>query len=246
MAKKRQPSHEEIEKEAATELNRSMRKALASSPSPYASPAGKGPHPEPSSPRQWGQEGPAGSGWDDADERRLTVAEEEEAVTGLAIQQMAERWGGSSLEDHTISRTHPSQAEEARDRALRDAVARQSRFAKPARKVPVPQQGSRGFTGSWTSSSPADPSEPMAWESAVPQANIGAKPSTGSAGRRKAPATKAAAKKAPAKKAPAKRAVPAKKAPAKKAPAKRAVPAKKAPAKKAPAKKATRPGRAGR
>ncbi|MDQ3353383.1 MAG: hypothetical protein M3507_02655 [Actinomycetota bacterium] len=229
MAKKRQPSHEEIEKEAAAELNRSMRKALASSPSPYASPAGKGPQPEPSSPRQWGQEGSAGSGWDDADERRLTVAEEEEAVTGLAIQQMAERWGGSSLEDHTISRTHPSQAEEARDRALRDAVARQSRFAKPARKVPVPQQGSRGFTGSWTSSSPADPSEPMAWESAVPQANIGAKPSTGSAGRRKAPAKKAPAKKAPAKKAPAKKA-----------------PAKKAPAKKAPAKKATRPGRAGR
>ena len=197
MAKRRQPTREEIEQEAAAELNRSVQRSLASSESAYPAPARPVPRPEEDEPPQWTPEYDESSGWDISAEARLSAAEEEEAVTGLAIQQLAERWGRSAPEDHIIARVHPSQAEEARDRALREAVARQARFAKPVRRVPVPTQTTRGFSSSWTNSSPgAASSEPMVWESAMPIT---------SAAEKAAPAKKAPAKKAPAKKAPAKK-----------------------------------------
>ena len=253
MAKKRQSTRDEIEQEAAAELNRSMRRSLPpSSSSGYSTPMA------PEGPSGWRQDqgpspGPAGAGSWVTD--GLTSSEEEETVTELAIQQMAERWGGKgSLEDHVISRVNPTEAEDARDRALRQAMANQARFAKPARRIQVPQAASGGFAGSWTSSPTANTSQRMVWESALPARGLSSRdaadeppveraPATVRAKAKKtspkraAPAKKAPTKKAPAKKAPAKRPAPAKKAPTKKAPAKKA-PAKKAPAKKAPAKKA--------
>ena len=215
MAKKRQPTREEIEQEAAAELNRSMRRSLPpSSPSGYATPMA------PENPSAWSQDpgssrGSAGAGSWVTD--GLTSSEEEETVTELAIQQMAERWGGKgSLEDHVISRVNPTEAEDARDRALRQAMANQARFAKPVRRVQVPQGSSGGFSGSWTSSPTANTSKRMVWESALPTKDLSSQEQAEEPSMERAPVrARAKAKKAPAKKAPAKKAT-AKKAPAKK------------------------------
>jgi hypothetical protein len=243
MAKKRQTTREEIEKDAAAELNRSMRRSLAPQQSQYSAPERSAP------PSSWRQEQgpstiPKGPGSWPTD--GLSSSEEEETVTELAIQQMAERWGGQgTLEDHVMSRVNPSEAEDARDRALRQAMANQARFAKPARRTAVPQASSRGFSGTWASSPVANTSQPMVWESAMPvreqsssHAAEEVAPSQKTPARKAAPVREVSAKKAPVRKAPAKKA-PAKKAPARKAaPAKKAAPARKAPAKKAPARKA--------
>ncbi len=248
MAKKRQSTREEIEQEAEAELNRSMRGSFGRSQSPYASSPRTGPPglrggPPPPPPRQWGEPDDENEGWNDSAEARLSAAEEEEAVTGLAIQQMAERWGGGRApEDHIMNRMHPSQAEEARDQALRDAVARQARFAKPVRRTPVPTLSSRGFSGSWTSTSPAaESSQSTAWESDMPATTTRPRAVTTEPAKKKAPARKKgpAKRKAPARKVPGKKVAPAKKAPAKKVPAKRS-PAKVAPATKVPAKRLAR------
>ncbi|MBW3645156.1 MAG: hypothetical protein KY441_06595, partial [Actinobacteria bacterium] len=180
MARKRRPTREELERQAQIELERSMGRSLGSQGSPYSSPPGPGAgpppawehdagprEPEPAGPPAWQQEpGPPGE-----DERfsRPTAAEEEAAVTELALQQWAERRGGGPLETHVVNRMQPSQAEAARDQALREALARQQRFASPIRRAPVPQSKERGFSNSWTSSSPsAAHEEPMMWESAIP------------------------------------------------------------------------------
>ncbi|MBW3580592.1 MAG: hypothetical protein KY431_06100, partial [Actinobacteria bacterium] len=140
MAKKRQPSREELEREAEAELERSMQRSRMQQ-SPYSSPQSSygAPPPTPPSAPAWERSdpGPSDRYWEAP---RLSPAEEEEAVTELALQQLAERrGGGGSIEDHAMLRLHPSQAEEARDRALREALARQTRFAKPSRRSPVPQ-----------------------------------------------------------------------------------------------------------
>ncbi|HEV2069528.1 MAG TPA: hypothetical protein VGR26_07030 [Acidimicrobiales bacterium] len=246
MAKKRQPTREEIEQEAAAELNRSMRRSLPPSSSGYSTPMA------PETPSAWGQDpgpsrGSAGAGSWVTD--GLSSSEEEETVTELAIQQMAERWGGKgSLEDHVISRVNPTDAEDARDRALRQAMANQARFAKPARRIQVPQSSSGGFAGSWTSSPTANTSKRMVWESALPTRDLSSRgaaeepPDERAPARPRAKAEKASPKRAaPAKKAPAKktaaRKTAARKAPAEKASPKRAAAAKKTAVKKAPAAK---------
>ncbi|MDP9420570.1 MAG: hypothetical protein M3P53_10565 [Actinomycetota bacterium] len=241
MAKKRQPSREELEREAAAELERSMQRSRMQQ-SPYPSPPSSygaqqsAPPPPPAWEPPDTDPGSSARYWEAP---RLSAAEEEEAVTELALQQLAERWGGGgSIEDHVMTRMHPSQAEEARDRALREAIARQARFAKPVRRVPISQPTTRGFAGTWTSTSPpAETTEPMAWEADIPSAA----PAPPEPAKKRAPNRSAAKEEGPArKKASATRAAPAKRTTA----GTRAAPAKKAAARKSTAaKKATPPRR---
>ncbi len=225
MAKKRQPSREELEREAAAELERSMQRSRTQQ-SPYPSPPSSYGAQQSAPPPAWEppdtDPGSSDRYWEAP---RLSAAEEEEAVTELALQQLAERWGGGgSIEDHVMTRMHPSQAEEARDRALREAIARQARFAKPVRRVPISQPTTRGFAGTWTSTSPpAETTEPMAWEADIPSAA----PAPPEPAKKRAPNRSAAKEEGPArKKASATRAAPAKKAGTRAA--KEAAPAKKA------------------
>lgn len=209
MARKKRPTREEIERQAQAELERSMGRSLGSPQSPYSGPSGppgapppaweqrQGPRaPEPAGPSAWQQHpGPAP---DDEGFGRPSAADEEAAVTELALQQWAERRGGGSLEDHVVGRMQPSQAEAARDQALREALARQQRFASPARRRPVPQSHERGFASSWTSSTPAAATsdEPMVWEAAMP---------AGDSRRRSVRGSPEEAEEAPARSATAKR-----------------------------------------
>ncbi len=85
MAKKKQPTREEIEREATAELNRSIRGSFEPQQSSYSRPM------RPATPPTWDREqspeddGGGAEGWSP----RMNASEEEEAVTELAIRQMA-------------------------------------------------------------------------------------------------------------------------------------------------------------
>lgn len=191
------PSKEDLEREAAAELQRLTQRArppggFSSGP---PSPSGVAP-PGPSY-------GSPGSTWqplpdeDDEDEANF-VENEGAAVTDLAVRQWAERRGAKAKpEDFVRDPGFATSAEAARDRALREFFDRQARMARE-RPVPRTTDPLRA-AGERTRGTPAGPppttggtgarSRPTAW--ATRATTAGAEP----AGAKQASTRKAAAKK---------------------------------------------------
>nr|MDQ3569273.1 hypothetical protein [Actinomycetota bacterium] len=212
------PSREELEREAARELERAGGGSGSQSSVGGWSPPSLG---APLMPEEPGAGEPAGTGdLDDGDEY-----EDEEAVTELALSWLADqdRPGGKrSLEDMVV-RVDASSATAARDRALQEHMERQAMLKKA--QVTAPWAQKKLTVG-----------EPFSTRRAPLRDQPGGRPAK-KAKKKAKKKKKALAKKTLAKKVVAKKAV-AKKATVKKAPNKKA-PNKKAPNKKAVAKKAT-------
>lgn len=117
-------SREEIERQAAAELQRMTSRSQAQPPSfpaprePPEAPARRPPAPSYGAPEP-DEPGP-----------RPVADDEEMAVTEMALMQLAERRGDQRSLEEVIIRGDPYAAEVARDRALRELRERQERLAQ--------------------------------------------------------------------------------------------------------------------
>lgn len=137
------PSKEDAEREAAEELARLTRGArppdllrqeqrpaftAPSQPPAFGPPSA---FPSPGGPS--GGYEPVGSAYPQPPRGGLSREEEEEAITELAIQDLAER-AGRGLEAFVIERVDPAAVEATRDRALQEILERQARIQRQARQ----------------------------------------------------------------------------------------------------------------
>lgn len=129
-----QPSREDLEREAAAELNRLTRQAGgppggAGARYGGAGPSTPAPRLSPPPPRSRPLPNLSSYEHEDEEDRPFSMRAEEEAVTELALRDWAVQSRRSSFEDLALVGIDRSGAEAMRDRALRDAVARGERMA---------------------------------------------------------------------------------------------------------------------